>query len=73
MKKLLFVFVMASLVLAACGGGSPAATDAPASNAPVEIRVWGHQAPAFNEANQKMFDDFMAANSAASRAAKVAL
>jgi ABC-type glycerol-3-phosphate transport system substrate-binding protein len=24
--------------------------------------VWGHQAPAFNEANQKMFDDFMAAN-----------
>ncbi len=54
MKKLLFVFVMASLLLAACGGG--------ASNEPVEIRVWGHQAPAFNEANQKMFDDFMAAN-----------
>ena len=60
MKKLLFVFVMASLLLAACGGG---ATEAPAaSNEPVEIRVWGHQAPAFNEANQKMFDDFMAAN-----------
>ncbi len=26
------------------------------------IRVWGHQAPAFNEANQKMFDDFMKAD-----------
>ena len=60
MKKVLFVFVMASLLLAACGGG---ATEAPAaSNEPVEIRVWGHQAPAFNEANQKMFDDFTAAN-----------
>ncbi len=34
MKKLLFVFIMASLVLAACGGGTPAATDAPASNEP---------------------------------------
>ncbi|GER79318.1 MAG: extracellular solute-binding protein [Anaerolineae bacterium CFX3] len=62
MKKLLFVFVMASLLLAACGGGAPA-TDAPAAtDEKVEIRVWGHQAPAFNEANQKMFDDFMAAN-----------
>ncbi len=60
MKKLFFVLVMASLLLAACGGG---ATEAPAaSNEPVEIRVWGHQAPASNEANQKMFDDFMAAN-----------
>ncbi len=59
MKKLLFVFVMASLLLAACGG--TAKTPA-VSNEPVEIRVWGHQAPAFNEANQKMFNDFMAAN-----------
>jgi len=57
MKKLLFVFVMASLLLAACGGG---ATEAPAEK--VEIRVWGHQAPAFNEADQKIFDAFMAAN-----------
>jgi multiple sugar transport system substrate-binding protein len=62
MKKLLFVFVMASLLLAACGGDAPA-TDAPAAtDEKVEIRVWGHQAPAFNEANQKMFNDFMAAN-----------
>jgi multiple sugar transport system substrate-binding protein len=59
MKKVLFVFVVASLLLAACGGS---VTEAPASNEPIEIRVWGHQAPAFNEANQKMFDDFMAAN-----------
>ncbi len=60
MKKLLFVLVMASLLLAACGGG---ATETPAaSNEPVEIRVWGHQAPAFNEADQKIFDAFMAAN-----------
>ena len=58
MKKILFVLVMASLMLAACGGGAEPAT----SNEPVELRVWGHQAPAFNEANQKMFDDFMAAN-----------
>ncbi len=57
MKKLLFVFVMASLLLAACGG---AATEASAEK--VEIRVWGHQAPAFNEADQKIFDAFMAQN-----------
>ena len=57
MKKFLFVFVMASLLLAACGGGQPAA-----SNEPVEIRFWGHQAPAFNEANQAKFDEFMAQN-----------
>ena len=63
MKKLLFVFVMASLLLAACGGGAePAVTEAPADAEKVEIRVWGHQAPAFNEANQAKFDEFMAAN-----------
>lgn len=77
MKKLLFVFVVFSLILAACGGK---ATQAPAGDQPttgnqpatsnsttangekVEIRVWGHQAPAFNEANQKMFDEFMKQN-----------
>lgn len=57
MKKLMFVLVMASLLLAACGG---AATEAPAEK--VEIRVWGHQAPAFNEADQAIFDAFMKEN-----------
>lgn len=57
MKKLMFVLVMASLLLAACGS---AATEAPAEK--VEIRVWGHQAPAFNEADQAIFDAFMKEN-----------
>ena len=58
MRKMFFVLVLASLLLAACGGG---ATEAPAATTDekVEIRVWGHQAPAFNEANQKMFNDFI--------------
>jgi multiple sugar transport system substrate-binding protein len=60
MRKMFFVLVLVSLLVAACGGG---ATEAPAAaDEKVEIRVWGHQAPAFNEANQKMFNDFMAAN-----------
>lgn len=65
MKKLLFVFVLASLLLTACGGGAaPAATatQAPASTEKVEIRVWGHQAPAFNDADQAIFDAFMKEN-----------
>ena len=57
---ILAVFVIASILLTACGGA--AATEAPASNEPVELRVWGHQAPAFNEADQAMFDAFMAQN-----------
>jgi multiple sugar transport system substrate-binding protein len=59
MKKLLFVLVMASLLLAACGGTPATPTAAPVSNEPMEIRFWGHQAPAFNEANQAKFDEFM--------------
>ncbi len=57
---ILAVFVIASILLTACGGA--AATEAPASNEPVELRVWGHQAPAFNDADQAMFDAFMAQN-----------
>ena len=58
MKRLTIVLVLASLLLAACGGA--AAT--PASTEPIEIRFWGHQAPAFNEANQAKFDEFMKQN-----------
>lgn len=61
MKKLMFVLVIVSVLLAACGGGA-VATEAPAVAEKVELRVWGHQAPAFNEADQKMFDDFMKQN-----------
>jgi multiple sugar transport system substrate-binding protein len=60
------MLVVASLLLAACGtpaepaAPEPAAPEAPAEGEKIELRVWGHQAPAFNEANQKMFDDYMA-------------
>ena len=59
---ILGLLVVASMMLAACGGAVPAATQAPASDEKVEIRFWGHQAPAFNEANQAKFDEFMAQN-----------
>lgn len=67
-KKLpiaLSLLVIAALMLAACGGTAPATTDAteaPASDEKIEIRVWGHQAPAFNEADQAIFDAFTAQN-----------
>ena len=60
---ILGLLVIASMVLTSCGGGvAPAATEAPASDEKIEIRFWGHQAPAFNEANQAKFDEFMAQN-----------
>jgi len=63
-KKFLFVLsllMIISMSLSACSGS--AATEAPAStNEKVEIRVWGHQAPAFNAADQAMFDAFTAQN-----------
>ena len=59
----LSLLMIASIQLSACGGGAaPAATAAPASNEKVEIRFWGHQAPAFNEANQAKFKEFMTQN-----------
>lgn len=78
MKKALLVLVFVSLLLAACGGATPEvpadsgtegtqpaaveATSPPAEGEQVELRVWGHQAPAFNQANQAMFDAFMEQN-----------
>jgi multiple sugar transport system substrate-binding protein len=49
------LFLITSLVLAACGGQKTPA-------GPVELRVWGHQAPAFNEADQAIFTEFQAQN-----------
>jgi multiple sugar transport system substrate-binding protein len=57
------LLVVMSLLLSACGGAAPAAaTQAPASNEKIQIRFWGHQAPAFNEANQAKFAEFMKEN-----------
>jgi multiple sugar transport system substrate-binding protein len=77
-KTLLALIVVATLLLSACGGAAttaaPQATTAPTSApggeqptaAPsgeqIEIRFWGHQAPAFNDANQAKFDEFMRQN-----------
>ena len=58
---MLSLIMVASIVLTACGGAAPA-TEVPVSGEKVEIRFWGHQAPAFNEANQAKFDEFMAQN-----------
>jgi multiple sugar transport system substrate-binding protein len=60
---ILSLLVIVSIMLTACGGGgAPAATQAPASDEKIEIRFWGHQAPAFNEANQAKFKEFMEQN-----------
>ncbi len=64
-KKFLFalsLLVAMSMLLSACSGGGVPATDAPAAGEKIEIRVWGHQAPAFNAADQAMFDAFMVQN-----------
>lgn len=63
MKKIMFVIVTASLLLAACAGGvQPAATEAPASKKPVEIifTMWG--APEELAVWQAVVDDFHNAN-----------
>ena len=65
-SKWMLLTVLVALLATACGG--PAATAAPSTAAPdtsaekIEIRVWGHQAPAFNAADQAIFDAFMKQN-----------
>ena len=58
MKNLLFVFMMASLVLAACGGTAPAATEAPAGEK-VSLRVWTHQNDSFNAGYETLAAEYM--------------
>jgi multiple sugar transport system substrate-binding protein len=67
MKKTMTILTLVvTLLLTACGGtattAAPQATEATTGGEKIEIRVWGHQAPAFNAANQAMFDEFMKQN-----------
>jgi multiple sugar transport system substrate-binding protein len=66
---LVFVLVIATLLLAACGGGqAPAAepvAEEPAEAGEVEavtIRVWTHQNDAFNQGLEDLADAYMAEN-----------
>ena len=63
MKKLMFVIVIASLMLAACGGGAkPATTESPSGGKPTEITfsMWG--APEELTVWKQIVADFEAAN-----------
>ncbi|MGQ9833435.1 MAG: ABC transporter substrate-binding protein [Candidatus Villigracilaceae bacterium] len=75
MKKVFLFIAVLALILTACSGGQtqPAQTTKPTAGPTneqgggqggetVQIRLWGHQAPAFNKAIQKLIDDFMAEN-----------
>ncbi len=60
MKKILFVLMMASLMLTACGGGAgtePAATDEPAGEK-VTIRMWTHQNDSFNAGYEALAEKY---------------
>lgn len=57
---LLSLLTIVSVLLSACGSNATA-TQA-AGDDKIEIRVWGHQAPAFNEADQAIFDEFTKQN-----------
>lgn len=74
MKKLFLLLTFFALLLAACGRSQSAAPMTQSAANPtaeqqgqpggeaVTIRLWGHQAPAFNKAIQKLIADFMAEN-----------
>lgn len=77
-KLFMLFLVMALILAACGGGATPtteakteeaattqeaSATEVPAvSGEKIEIRVWGHQAPAFNQADQAIFDQFTKEN-----------
>jgi multiple sugar transport system substrate-binding protein len=63
MKKLMFVLVIASVLLAACGGGAkPAATEAPAVSEKVVLRMWVHTNNAFIAGYEPLITAYEAAN-----------
>jgi multiple sugar transport system substrate-binding protein len=57
MKKIMFVLLIASMLLAACGGG--AKTPA-AANGPVTLRLWTHNNNAFNAGYDALIAAYMA-------------
>ena len=73
-NKLIGGLLAAALLVSACGSPTPtpaadqptAASEGGSTTAPsgetVELRVWGHQAPAFNAADQAIFDEFQKQN-----------
>ncbi len=57
MKKLLFVLVIGSMLLVACGGGAQAP-----SNEPVTLRLWTHSNNAFNAGYDALITAYQAAH-----------